>query len=137
KPVGQPNMSVAFLLARGGPRKLTDEQLNPYRAPFPYPDDRVGIARFPQLIPQTKNQGHESWATMAHVEDGLARLREKPALICWALKDRAFRKQMLERWQHVFTRVDGPHLLPEAGHFLQEDAPDAILDRIERWAAAL
>jgi pimeloyl-ACP methyl ester carboxylesterase len=33
--------------------------------------------------------------------------------------------------------VDGPHLLPKAGHYLQEDAPGPILDQIERWAAAL
>jgi haloalkane dehalogenase len=135
--VTQNNFFVEFLLARGGPRRLTDEELDPYRAPFPTPDDRVGIARFPQLIPETRKQGHESWATMANLEDGLVRLREKPALIVWALKDRAFRKPMLERWQHVFTRVDGPHLLPDAGHFLQEDAPAPILDHIERWAAAL
>ena len=133
----QSNLFVELLLARAGPRKLTDEELNPYRAPFPTPDDRVGIARFPQLIPETKKQGHESWATMAQIEDGLARLREKPALICWALKDRAFRKPMLQRWQQVFTRVDGPHLLPDAGHFLQEHAPGPILDQIERWAATL
>ena len=137
KRVVQSNLFVELLLARAGPRKLTDEELNPYRAPFPTPDDRVGIARFPQLIPETKKQGHESWATMAQIEDGLARLREKPALICWALKDRAFRKPMLQRWQHVFTRVDGPHLLPDAGHFLQEHAPGPILDQIERWAATL
>jgi pimeloyl-ACP methyl ester carboxylesterase len=33
--------------------------------------------------------------------------------------------------------VDGPHLLEGAGHYLQEDAPGAILDQIERWAAGL
>ena len=133
----QSNVFVEMLLARGGPRRLTDDELNPYRAPFPAADDRVGIARFPQLIPETKHQGHESWATMAHIEDGLVRLREKPALICWALRDRAFRKQALQRWQQAFTRVDGPHLLADAGHFPQEDAPGPILDQIERWAAAL
>jgi pimeloyl-ACP methyl ester carboxylesterase len=131
------NFFVEFLLARGGPRRMTDEELDPYRAPFPTPDDRVGIARFPQLIPETKNQGHESFATMAQIEDHLAQLRDKPALICWALEDRAFRRDALERWEHVFTRVDGPHVLGDAGHFLQEDAPGPILEHIERWAAQL
>ncbi len=137
KRVVQKNFFVEFLLARGGPRRLTDEELMPYRAPFPTADDRVGIARFPQLIPETRHQLHESWATMAHIEDGIARLRGKPALICWALKDRAFGREVLQRWQRAFARVDGPHLLPDAGHFLQEDAPGPILDHIERWAAGL
>ena len=134
KRVTQRNFFVEFFLPKGAVQPL---DLDPYRAPFPTSDDRVGMARFPQLIPETKNQGHESWHTMAEIEDGLARLREKPALICWAQKDRAFRKPALDRWQRVFSRIDGPHLLPAAGHFLQEDAPGAILDNIERWAATL
>jgi haloalkane dehalogenase len=133
----QSNLFVELFLAKGGPRRLTDEELAPYRAPFPTPDDRVGIARFPQLIPETKDPFHESYAAMAYIEDHLSRLREKPALICWALKDPAFRKPHLERWQQLFARVDGPHLLEGAGHYLQEDAPEAILDGIERWAAGL
>jgi haloalkane dehalogenase len=132
----QSNIFVEWALARSGPRgKLTSEELDPYRAPFPNPDDRVGIARFPQLIPQTHDQAHESWATMAAIEDGLLKLREKPALIVWAMKDPGFRKAQLERWQRTFSHVDGPHLLPDARHYLQEDAPGPILDQIERWAA--
>lgn len=133
----QSNIFVEMALARGGPRWLTDEELLPYRAPHPTPDDRVGIARFPQLFPQTHDQGHESWATMAAIEDGLGKLREKPALIVWAKKDPVFAKPQLQRWQEVFARVDGPHRLENAGHYLQENAPGPILDQIERWAAAL
>ena len=133
----QSNIFVELFLAKGGPRKLTAEELDPYRAPFPAPDDRVGIARFPQLIPETKNQTHESWASMAFIEDNASRLREKPALICWADKDPAFKKPQLARWQHLFAHPDGPHHLPQAGHFLQEDAPGPILAQMQRWADAL
>jgi len=130
------NIFVELLLARSG-RRLRGAELDPYRAPHPTPDDRIGIARFPQLIPETRNQGHESWATMAGIEDHLAVLRAKPALICWARKDPVFGGKTLRRWREVFATVDGPHLLPDAGHFLQEDAPGPILDHLERWAAAL
>jgi haloalkane dehalogenase len=129
------NIFVEWAIGRGGPRRLTDEELAPYRAPFPTPDDRVGIGRFPQLIPQTKDQLHESWATMANIEDHLVHLREKPALIVWALKDPAFKKPQLERWRRTFAQVDGPHLLPDAGHYVPEDAPGPTLDHIERWAS--
>lgn len=131
----QSNMFVELLLRHAS--GLDEQRLAPYRAPFPVPDDRVGIARFPQLIPQTHDQAHESWATMAGIEDGLVHLREKPALIVWARRDPIFRKKILQRWQQAFTQVDGPHLLPDASHFLQEDAPGEIVDHIERWAAAL
>src|SRR3989449_6533789 len=76
----QSNVFVELLLAKGGPRHLTQAELDPYRAPCPTPDDRVGIARFPQLIPETKNPFHESYGSMAWIEDHLSRLREKPAL---------------------------------------------------------
>lgn len=131
----QDNLFVEWALGRGGPRKLTEDELNPYRAPFPTPDDRVGVGRFPQLIPQTKDQLHESWATMAGIEDHLMTLREKPALIVWPLKDRAFRKPQLDRWVRTFAQVDGPWLLPDAGHYVPEDAAGPTLDHLERWAA--
>jgi haloalkane dehalogenase len=127
----QSNIFVEKFLKRGH----GDDFLNAYRAPFPTPDDRIGVARFPQLIPETKDHQHESWATMAAIEDGLERLRAKPALICWARRDRAFSKQMLQGWTRAFDNVDGPWLLSRAGHFLQEDAGDAIIDHMERWAA--
>ena len=130
----QSNVFVELLLAKGGPRHLTQAELDPYRAPCPTPDDRVGIARFPQLIPETRDLQHESWATMAAIEDGLLRLRRKPALICWARKDPAFKQQMLQRWTGTFDEVDGPFLLERAGHYLQEDAPDVLIDHMERWA---
>jgi haloalkane dehalogenase len=127
----QSNIFVELGLKRGH----TDESLVPYRAPFPTPDDRIGVARFPQLVPEARDHQHESWATMASIEDGLEHLRGKPALICWGRKDPMFRKQILLRWTRAFDEVDGPWLLSRAGHFLQEDEPDALLDHMERWAA--
>src|SRR5205085_7222642 len=43
--ITQKNFFVEFLMAKGGPRRYTDDELNPYRAPFPTPETRVGIAR--------------------------------------------------------------------------------------------
>lgn len=137
KRVTQKNFFVEFFLGRGGPRRLTDQELDPYRAPFPMPADRVGMARFAQLIPETAKRDHESRATMDAIERGLTRIRGVPALLVWAMKDRAFGAPVRERWQRVFDRVDGPHLLADAGHFLQEDAPGPILHEIERWSASL
>jgi haloalkane dehalogenase len=130
------NIFVELFLGRGGNRRLKGPDLDPYRAPFPTPAERVGIGRFPQLIPDA-SPDHETRATMAEIEASLARLRDRPALIVWAAKDPAFKRVVMERWQKVFDKVDGPHVLPRAGHYLQEDAPDAILSHLEPWAAAL
>lgn len=120
-------------------KKLDDAEKAAYRAPHPRPEHRVGVAMFPRMIPQTDEPQHPDWATMAGIEDALDEgvLRDQPALIVWAMKDPAFRKPHLERWAGLFRSVDGPHRLPEANHYLQEDEPDAILDRIEPWAACI
>jgi haloalkane dehalogenase len=128
----QRNIFIEQFLVRGS--KLDGATADAYRAPHPAPEDRVGIARFPQLIPETDNRDHEAWSTMAAIEDGLSAVADRPALVVWALKDPAFTKEHLERWRTLFKDIDGPHLLPRAKHFLQEDAPTEILEWIRAWA---
>lgn len=129
----QKNIFTELFVARGGARKLTAQELTAYRAPHPTPEDRVGIGRFPQLIPETGATNHESYTTMLGIEQGLASIADKPALIVWAMKDPGFRKWALDRWRTVFKNLDGPHLLPQAKHYLQEDAPEDILARMDEW----
>lgn len=130
------NIFTELFLLRGGARKLNDTEKAAYRAPHPTPEDRVGIARFPQIVPEAHDPTHESYATMSAIEDDLPKLRAKPALIVWAMKDVAFRKAALDRWTQLFERVDGPHRLAKARHYLQEDAPQEILGHLDRWLAA-
>jgi haloalkane dehalogenase len=129
------NIFTELFLVRG--TKLSREVADAYRAAHPTPEDRVGIARFPQLIPERSRPEHESYATMAAIEDGLAKLADKPALLVWAMKDRAFGKPQLLRWQSTFRSLDGPHRLPNASHYLQEDGADELLAHVKRWSGAL
>jgi haloalkane dehalogenase len=136
------NFPVEWFLGRlGTVRKMREEDLDPYRAPFPTPAERVGMARMPNIYQSTILPHREAswepwpWSGADATTRALPRLRDKPALICWAQKDRGFRRPHLLRWQRTFAEVDGPHVLPSAAHFLQEDAAPEILDRIERWLA--
>lgn len=130
----QSNLFTEMFLIRGS--KLDDVTAAAYRAPHAAPEDRVGIARFPQLIPETANLAHESRRTMAAIERALPSIADRPALLIWAAKDRAFNAAQLDRWRTLFRNLDGPHLVPAAGHFLQEDAPNEILPRLREWADA-
>jgi pimeloyl-ACP methyl ester carboxylesterase len=131
--VTEKNFFVETLLGRlGTVRRLPETVLDAYRAPHPRPQDRMGIAAFPRMIPETRDLRHPEWSTMSAIEDGLARLADVPALIVWATKDQAFKRPQLYRWKGLFRRADGPHFV-RAGHFLQEDAPDEILNRIRAW----
>jgi pimeloyl-ACP methyl ester carboxylesterase len=130
----QRNLFTEMFLIRGS--RLDTATADAYRAPHPTPAERIGIARFPQLIPETANPAHESRRTMATIESALPSIADRPALLMWAQKDRAFNALQLERWRTLFGNLDGPHLLPAAGHFLQEDAPDEIVPRLRAWADA-
>lgn len=126
-------MFVEMMLIKG--QQLGEQEANAYRAPFPTPEDRVGIARFPQLIPEIGKPDHESYATMAKIEEDLGRLALKPTLIVWPMKDVAFRKPQLLLWQEVFPN-HVLHRLQGARHYAQESHSPEILDQIEPWVTS-
>lgn len=119
------NLLARWLIPAGTNRKLSPAELAAYFGPFPTPDSRLPTWVLPKEI-----VGSEAY--LAEVETGLARLRDKPALIVWGEADGAFRKPERERLQTYF-----PHqrqlLLPKAKHFIQENAPDEISAAIREF----
>ncbi|MFQ5667737.1 MAG: alpha/beta fold hydrolase [Candidatus Binatia bacterium] len=95
---------------------------------FPYPDytSRAAILQFPREIPFTSR--HPNWMLLANLE---AKLRgwQLPALIVWGQRDPAFAPSITDRFaallpNHRIVRIE------HAGHFLQEEAPEAIIEAI-------
>ena len=120
------NWFIESGIPTGSATNLSDEVMEHYRAVQPTPEMRVGVARFPKEILAS---GEWLEDLEARVKSELASTR---ALLVWGMKDMAFRPKFLTRMKEVFTdRV--VVVLPEAKHFIQEDAPDeiiaAILDR--------
>jgi len=133
--VVEKNLFTELFVVKGSGHKLSPAEIDAYRAPHPTPQDRVGVARFPLLIAPTHDPTHPSWGLMAAIEDALPVLADKPALIVWAMRDPAFKKDALSRWQSLFRNLDGPHKLADAKHYLQEHQPEEILGRIDAWVA--
>ncbi len=124
------NLFVEGLLPAGCERKgrLTPEVMAAYRAPYPKREDRRPTAVFPRAIVKSR-------PFLTDVVHELDRLAEKPVQIVWGKKDKAFRKRELERWKRIFpdARV---RVLDDAGHFIQEDAPEALAREIRAIMAA-
>jgi pimeloyl-ACP methyl ester carboxylesterase len=58
------------------------------------------------------------------------RLKDKPTMIAWAMKDIAFLPEYLdELWLPIFPNADVLRL-PDAGHYLQEDAHERIAPKL-------
>lgn len=106
-------------------RKLSREVMDAYRGPFPTPASRQPVHVLPREILAGR-------PFLAQVERGLARLRDHPALIVWASSDPAFRAAERTRWEQVFPR-HRTVVLEGAGHYIQEDAAEEIVDAIRSW----
>ncbi len=112
------NALAKWLIPAGTNRTLTESELAAYMGPFSNPKSRLPTWIFAREILRSE-------AYLAEVEAGLANLRGKPTLVVWGEADGAFRKSarllLMEHFpnHHVC-------LLPEAKHFIQENAPDKI-----------
>jgi haloalkane dehalogenase len=109
----------------GDKSKLTPEAHRHYVQAFPDASARMApwvLAR--ELI------GSSEWY------DGLwarrERLRGKPALLLWGMKDPTFGPDALARWQEALPQAEIERF-PDAGHFVQEEEGAALVPRIDAF----
>jgi haloalkane dehalogenase len=123
----QRNFFVERLIPAGTATSLDANVMAHYRGVQPNPEARVGVARMPKQI----LAAHPLLDRLAR--DVPATLGSKPTLLVWGMKDLAFRPgPSIPRMRATFP----DHVLvelPDAKHYIQEDAPsriaDAIIDR--------
>lgn len=125
-----PRLSAGRLVRNGCVTPLSDEVLAGYDAPFPVPEAKVGMLRFPELVPISPD--HPSTAAMQRVRDAIARW-ERPTLVLFSDSDPIFPPEV---GQHIAKLIPGAfpaETISGAGHFLQEDQGPAIAQRIARF----
>jgi len=119
--------AVAGATARG----LPPEGVAAYDAPFPTEWHKAGMRQFPVLIPVTRSDpgaalNRVTWAALARFE--------RPFLTLFGDGDPG-----TGGWERIFQeRVPGargqPHaILPDTGHFWQEDCGAEVAERIVSW----
>jgi haloalkane dehalogenase len=118
----QHNQFVKGFVPRGTSRTLTAAELRHYAEAQPTPAAPVGVATFPREI--------RASPLLDRLQHSVPeRLGAKPALIVWGLKDWGFREPDRQRVRHAFS--DHQYLeLPNAAHYIQEDAPNEIAEAI-------
>jgi haloalkane dehalogenase len=105
-------------------KKMRPEVKAGFLAPYNTWANRVAVHRFVQDIPM--QPAHPSWGTLVEVENSLARLQDKPMLICWGGSDFCFNDSFYAEWRRRFPEAES-HYFPEAGHYVLEDALPEIL----------
>ena len=107
--------------------KLSQDTFNAYIAPSANPKRRGVGAFYPGQINQARD-------FFEMVESNLGRLREKPALIFWGLRDVGFPRTDIERFKQTFPT----HRIiefPNADHFFFEDEGDKMTPEIRNFVS--
>ncbi len=93
-------------------------------APYDSPAHRVAVAEFVKDIPTSEHDA--AWAVLDRTERRLHRLEDVPTQVWWGLKDPVFDEGILD---HLLTYLPKAevHRLPEAGHYVLEDAAEQIV----------
>ncbi|MGB5810144.1 MAG: alpha/beta fold hydrolase, partial [Polyangiales bacterium] len=125
------NMFVRGFLFQAGiihKDRITPEMRAAYTAPHPTYSSRTSILVFPREIPADSTGRVADF--LGEVESGLQQLTDKPTMIAWAMKDIAFLPEYLDDlWLRDFPNASVLRL-PDAGHYLQEDAHERIVPRL-------
>lgn len=124
------NFPVKLLMPKvmGDRSALTPAIHRHYAAPLGTPDERMGAWSFARALLGAGPWYEELWAERW-------RLRDRPMLLLWGMRDPTFGPAYLERWRREFPDAE-VHGFAASGHFVPEEADaDEVAPLIERFIA--
>lgn len=126
----QGNAFVEGVLPSATARKLTEEEMSVYRAPFPTPQSRRPTWRFPNELP-IAGEPADVYSTMKNAHRALAQSSYPKLLFVGnpgALISPAFAESFAKGLKNCSVVQ-----LSSGLHYLQEDHPNVIGANIRRW----
>jgi haloalkane dehalogenase len=123
------DLPVGFLVRGACKRDPGEEVIAAYDAPFPNPESKAGARAFPLMLPTTPEMpGAEAGQRVVEA----LRDDRRPKLVLWADSDPVLPAGTGRAFSAMLgTEID--HLIPDASHFLQEDAGPEIGRLIAEW----
>ncbi|MHB8970035.1 MAG: alpha/beta fold hydrolase [Pirellulaceae bacterium] len=125
---------AALWMAVAKPARLTPDIRAGLLAPYDTWEHRIAVDRFVQDIPATPQ--HPTWRTLAHIEQALEVFSTRPCQLIWGMQDWCFRPSCLDRFLQIFPSAEA-HRLPDASHYVVEDAYEQIIPRMAHFLASL
>ncbi len=121
---------AALRMAVADPKTVSPEFRAGMLAPYDSWRNRVGVLRFVQDIPASP--AHPTWQTLERIEEGLTQLSTRPFQLIWGMRDWCFTPECLRRLRE---RIPNAHVveLPEAGHWVVEEAHDQVRAALESF----
>ncbi|MCG6157211.1 alpha/beta fold hydrolase [Rubinisphaera margarita] len=101
-----------------------------YLLPYESWNDRIAVDKFVKDIPLRPT--HPSYRALVEIEENLERLKGKPMLLPWGMKDWCFTPHFLREFQTRFPSAQAVEF-PTAGHYLFEERPDDLTAAIRQF----
>jgi pimeloyl-ACP methyl ester carboxylesterase len=101
-----------------------------YLRPYDSWENRVAVLKFVQTIPLVPTD--PGYDIVSEPDAVMPRLADKPALICWGMKDFVFSPEFLAEWRRRLPRGE-VQAFADCGHYVLEDAADEVIPLVERF----
>jgi haloalkane dehalogenase len=108
----------------GVARRLPSAERRALVAPYGTWRDRIATLRFVQDIPL--DAGDRAWGPVAEAGRRLHEFADRPALVCWGLRDFVFDRGFLDGFRERLPQAE-VHAFEDAGHYVLEDAHERIV----------
>jgi haloalkane dehalogenase len=101
-----------------------------FLAPYDSWANRIATLRFVQDIPLAPS--HPSYAALVQLEESLPQFRRSPMLFVWGERDWCFTTTFLDEFIERFPQA-AVFRIPDAGHYVFEDAHERIVPRMREF----
>ena len=120
-----PDLACGKLLARACPH-LTPAEAAAYDAPYPDAKSKAGVRRFPQLVPEHRDDPGAAISRKAR--DWLSNSWRGETFMAVGAKDPVLGPPVMKQLRSWIRGAPEPVVIEEGGHFLQEWG-DEVMDR--------
>jgi pimeloyl-ACP methyl ester carboxylesterase len=126
-----PDLAVGKLMARTCPH-LTPPEVAAYDAPFPDARSKAGVRRFPQLVPEHRDD--PGAALSRRGRDWLATSWKGESFMAIGAKDPVLGVPVMAELRKSIRGCPQPYLVEDGGHFLQEWGDKVAAAALRHWS---
>jgi len=126
-----PDIDCGKLMSRTCPH-LTAHEIAAYDAPFPDLKSKAGVRRFPQLVPERRDD--PGAAVSRKAGDWLATSWKGGSFMAIGVKDPVLGPPVMTELRKSIRGCPEPYLVQNGGHFLQEWGEEVAAAALKHWS---